>query len=286
VTLYGAVEVGGTKTDLTVGTSFDDMSDPFRFSTSDPDATLEQIIGYFAGRQLAAVGVASFGPLELDQSSPRFGTMLFTPKPGWRGASIHERLHTGLGVPVALDTDVNGAALGEGRWGAAREMQDYVYVTVGTGIGAGIVVAGKTIGRERHPEMGHISVGRLEDDRHEGTCPFHGDCLEGMTAGPALEARFGRHETWPGNDRVLRVAVHYLAQGMLNLVYTVAPERIVVGGGVSRLPGFHDRLRERLNALMAGYPRVQDLELLISAPGLGERSGLAGALILAESATG
>jgi len=283
VVLYGAVEMGGTKTDVAVGTSFEDMSEPHRIPTSEPDSTLGEITEFFANHDVHSVGVASFGPMNLDKSSARYGTMLFTPKAGWTGTAVYERLHARLGVPVVLDTDVNGAATGEGRWGAAQGMDDYVYVTVGTGIGAGIVVHGETIGGERHPEMGHIVVSRLADDRHEGSCPYHGACLEGMAAGPALESRFGRPETWPGNDQVLEVTAHYLAQGMLNLVYTVAPERIIVGGGVSGLPGLHQRLRERLNVLLAGYPETLDLDLLISKPGLGDRSGLAGALLLAAS---
>lgn len=281
--LYGAVEMGGTKTDLAVGTSLEDMSEPHRIPTSDPDSTLTEITGFFAKHDVRSVGVASFGPMNLDKSSSRYGTMLFTPKPGWTGTAVHDRLHSGLGVPVVIDTDVNGAAIAEGRWGAAQGMDDYVYVTVGTGIGAGVVVHGKTIGGERHPEMGHIVVSRLDGDPHEGSCPYHEACLEGMAAGPALESRFGRPETWPGNDQVLGVAAHYLAQGMLNLVYTVAPERIIVGGGVSGLPGLHDRLREGLKVLLAGYPEIPDLDLLISKPGLGDRSGLAGALLLAIS---
>ena len=284
--LYGAVEMGGTKTDVAVGTSLEDLSDPFRIPTTDPGSTLQQIIEFLSRHQVEAIGVASFGPLMLDRNSPRFGTMLFTPKPGWAGTPVFERLSTGLDAPVALDTDVNGAAIGEGRWGATSGMRNHVYVTVGTGIGAGIVVNGNTIGGERHPEMGHIVVSRLLGDVHPGSCPYHGECLEGMAAGPALEARFGRPETWPGNDQVLDVAVHYIAQGMANLVYTVAPERIVVGGGVSRLPGLHDRLRIRLGALLAGYPEMPDLDLLISKPGLGERSGLAGALLMAAAVAG
>jgi fructokinase len=282
VSLYGAVEIGGTKTDLAFGTSLDDMSEPHRIPTSDPDSTLEAIAGFFTGHDVVAVGVASFGPLNLDKSSSRYGTMLFTPKTGWTGTPLHARLHELMNVPVVLETDVNGAAIGEGKWGAARGMATYAYVTVGTGIGAGVIVHGTTIGGLRHPEMGHIAVSRMEGDRHQGSCPYHGGCLEGMTAGPALEARFGRPETWAGNDQVLHLAVHYLAQGMLNLVYTVGAERIIVGGGVARLPGMHDRLGERLNALMAGYPQTPDLDLLISEPGLGDRSGLAGALVLAS----
>ena len=284
--LYGAVEMGGTKTDVAVGTSLEDLSDPFRIPTTDPGSTLEQIIEFLSPHEVDAIGVASFGPLMLDRDSPRFGTMLFTPKPGWAGTPVFDRLSAGLAVPMALDTDVNGAAIGEGRWGATSGMVNHVYVTVGTGIGAGIVVNGTTIGGERHPEMGHIVVSRLPGDAHPGTCPYHGECLEGMAAGPALEARFGNPETWPGNDQVLEVAVHYIAQGMANLVYTVAPERIVVGGGVSGLPGLHDRLRTHLGGLLAGYPEMADLDLLISKPGLGERSGLAGALLMATMAAG
>jgi fructokinase len=282
VTLYGAVEIGGTKTDVAVGTSLDDMSEPHRIPTSDPDSTLEAIAGFFTGHHVMAVGVASFGPLNLDKSSSRYGTMLLTPKTDWTGTPLHARLQALMNVPVVLETDVNGAAIGEGKWGAARGMTDFVYVTVGTGIGAGVIVHGRTIGGPRHPEMGHIAINRMEGDRHQGSCPYHEECLEGMTAGPALEARFGRPETWAGNDQVLSLAVHYLAQGMLNLVYTVGAERIIVGGGVARLPGMHDRLRERLNVLMAGYPQTPDLDLLISEPGLGDRSGLAGALVLAS----
>jgi fructokinase len=286
VTTYGAVEMGGTKTDMTVGTSFADMADPHRVPTSDPETTLGEIVSFFDGSEVSAVGVASFGPMQLDRASSRYGTVLFTPKPGWSGVAIHERLSSGLGLPVALDTDVNGAAVGEGEWGAARGMDHHVYVTVGTGIGAGIVVAGRVIGGGRHPEMGHIVVSRHPEDRHEGSCPYHGECLEGMASGPALQARFGHPETWAGNQAVVDLAVHYLAQGMVDLVYTVAPERIVVGGGVSKLPGLHDRLRERVGTLLGGYPETPDLDLLISKPGLGDRSGLAGALLLAERGVG
>lgn len=283
MTSYGAVEMGGTKTDVTVGTTPDDISEPFRIPTTEPNETLTAIIGYFAGREVAAVGVASFGPLDLDRSSPGFGSMLSTPKEGWSGVPVYDSLRDGLGVPIVIDTDVNGAARGEGRWGAASGMSDFVYMTVGTGIGAGVVVRGEPIGGARHPEMGHIAVRRHPDDRHPGSCPYHGDCLEGMAAGPALEARFGRPETWPGNESVTETAIHYLAQGVVDLVYTVAPERIVIGGGVSRLPSFHRRLRGQVESMLAGYPDTPDLDLLISEPGLGDRSGLAGALLLAAT---
>lgn len=286
MTLYGAVEIGGTKTDMAVGTDPADLSTPRRITTTDPAETLGAVARFFASHQVDAVGVACFGPLDLDRSARSFGTMLATPKPGWSGASVYGELTRHLDVPVGLDTDVNGAVIGEGRWGATQGMSEFAYVTVGTGVGAGIVVAGEVIRGKRHPEMGHIAVRRLQGDPYPGGCPYHGDCLEGMASGPALEARFGRPETWAGNDAVVDLAAHYIAEGMLNLVYTTGPERIVVGGGVSAVPWVHDRIRMELGALMSGYPTEPDLDLLISRPGLGELSGLAGALVLAQRAIG
>jgi fructokinase len=282
--VLGVIEIGGTKTDMAVGTSPDDLSRPHRVSTTSPDETLGRIIHFFTGNEVSAMGVACFGPLQLGAGHPDFGSIASTPKPGWSGTRIHSRLASALGVPVGIDTDVNGAALGEGRWGAAIGMAEFAYVTVGTGIGVGIVAHGRLIGGDRHPEMGHIVVSRLPGDDLAGLCPYHGACLEGMAAGPALEKRFGPPDSWAESDEVVDLVTHYLAQGMRNLVYTLAPQRIIVGGGVSTLPRFHDRLRDRLGALLNDYPNPADLHQLISAPGLGELSGLAGALLLAERA--
>lgn len=282
--LFGTVELGGTKTDVAVGTSPDDMSEPHRILTTSPEETLGAVVEYLSAQPIESVGVASFGPLELDAHSTRYGSMLSTPKPGWSEHPVYETIRTGLSVPVRIDTDVNGAALGEGRWGAAQGMRNYAYVTVGTGFGAGVVVGGRPISGPGHPEAGHVSVRRHEDDDHVGSCPYHGDCLEGMAAGPALEARFGNPDAWAGDQAVLDLATYYIAQGMVALLYVAVPERIVVGGGVSTLPGFHDRLRTETESLLAGYPEPPDLDLLISSPGLGSLSGLAGGLVLAENA--
>lgn len=284
MTRYGAVEIGGTKTDVAVGSSPENLSTPHRIPTTTPDETLGAVAVFLASQAVAAIGVASFGPLDLDPASPEFGRILATPKPDWTGASVHKVLESATGLPVRIDTDVNGAALGEGRWGAAAGMSNYVYITVGTGIGAGVVVNGWVISGARHPETGHLVVSRLEGDQYPGNCPYHGDCLEGMANGPALEARFGRPETWAGNETVLDVGTHYVAQGLRDLVYTVAPERMIIGGGVSGIPYFHERLRSELGQLLGGYPEEPDLDLLIAKPGLAELSGLAGALILAEQA--
>jgi fructokinase len=281
MTLFGAVEIGGTKTDLAVGTTPDDLTEPRRLATTSPAETLQEIIRFFEDLDVSAIGVASFGPIDLDRASPRYGSMRSTPKPGWSGFNVYETLTSEISAPVVLDTDVNGAALGEGKWGAATGMGNYAYVTVGTGIGAGVVVAGELIGGESHPEMGHVPLRRLPTDTHKGSCPYHGDCLEGMAAGPALEARFGDPRSWAGRDEVLHLCAHYVAQGLLALLYIAAPLRMIVGGGVASIPGFHDRLRFELGHVAADYPDPLDLDLAISKPGLGDRSGLAGALVLA-----
>lgn len=285
MTLYGTVELGGTKTDVTVGTHPDDLAEPTRFPTTTPDETLDLVTDHLADHAIDALGVSAFGPIDLDSRSRRFGRLLATPKPDWSGADILGPLAARSGVPVGIDTDVNGAALGEGRWGATQGMQRFAYMTVGTGVGVGVVIDGKTIRGSTHPEAGHISVRRMDGDSHPGSCPYHGDCLEGMAAGPALESRFGDGD-WRGDEEVLALAAHYVAQGIVNLVYTIAPERVVVGGGVSSLPRFHDRLRHEVGEHLAGYPTERDLELLVSRPGLGSLSGLAGGLILAEQTLG
>lgn len=284
MTIYGAVEMGGTKTDVAFGTSPDDMSEPQRVPTSSPEETLAGILEILAVENISAVGVACFGPLQLSPTAPNYGVMLATTKPGWTGAAIYDSFVAVSPGPVALDTDVNGAAIGEGRWGATQGMTDYVYMTVGTGIGAGVVVGGVPISGDRHPEAGHVPVARRAEDEYPGACSYHGDCLEGLASGPALESRFGPPSTWPGNDSVLDLATHYVAQGIVSLNYSVAPERVIVGGGVSSLPGFHDRLRHHVNEMLGGYPGPADLDLLISRPGLGARSGLAGALAMAADA--
>ncbi len=258
--IYGAVELGGTKTLVAVGTGPDDLSPVERIETTDPETTLGQVVSVLAQHRVEAVGVASFGPLELRRDHPNFGTITRTPKPGWSGTPVRARLEEELGTPVAIDTDVNGAALGEGRWGAALGMTHFVYVTVGTGIGGGAVVGGETLAGLGHPEMGHLVVERHRDDEYPGRCPFHGRCLEGMASGPALEDRFGLLESWD-RTRVLDLVVFYLAQGLRAMVYALAPQRIIVGGGVSKMDGFHDALAAGLTASLAGYPGIRPARL-------------------------
>lgn len=284
--LYGAVELGGTKTLVAVGEDPSDLEDATRVATTDPETTLGEVVAHLSGQPLDAVGIASFGPLEVRRDHPRYGTITTTPKPGWPNTPVLETIRHALGVPVAIDTDVNGAGLGEGRWGAAAGLTDFVYITVGTGIGGGVIVGGRPVGAVGHPELGHVTVAPLRGDEYGGRCPYHGRCLEGMACGPALQDRFGPPDSWTDPAGVLGIATHYVAQGVRNVIYTIAPQRVIVGGGVSEMPGFHDRLRSELEAQLAGYPQISEYTEsdYVLSPGLGDRSGLAGALVLAASA--
>ena len=280
---YGTVELGGTWTSCAVGSAPDHLSRSVKFSTSDPTETLGMVGEFMGGETLDAVGVAAFGPLDLER-----GRVGVTPKEGWSGIDLLGPLREALDAPIGLDTDVNGAALGEGRWGAGRGLGTFVYVTVGTGIGGGALVDGQPLHGLGHPEMGHISVRRHPDDDYRGVCTLHVDCLEGLASGPAIEDRSGR----PGQDLTgtdLATAVElesfYLSQMMRDLVYILAPERIILGGGVSRLPGLLDQVNQTLIDALSGYPGLSEHESgFVVPPGLGEMSGLAGGIVLAERA--
>ncbi|HHC09393.1 MAG TPA: ROK family protein, partial [Actinobacteria bacterium] len=228
--IVAGVELGGTKVLCGVGTGPDDLEEVERIPTGDPDETLAAVAAFLAGRDVAAVGVGTFGPVELRRDHPRYGTLLETPKPGWRGVDLLGPLQAVTEAPIALATDVEAAALGEGRWGAGRGARRLLYATVGTGIGAGMLSGGVFVRGPGHPEMGHIPVARLPGDDFEGVCPAHGDCLEGLASGPALAARFGRPAEELGGEHreeARRLVAGYLAMGMAAWTYTAVPDRIV-----------------------------------------------------------
>jgi len=292
--MFGGIEAGGTKFVCVIGTGPDDIGEPLRIDVTGPAETLEAALGFFrravaAGTRLDAIGIGSFGPVELRRGHPRYGSITTTPKPGWSGTDVVGPFAVAFGVPVGFDTDVNAAALAEGRWGAARGLGSFVYLTLGTGIGGGAVVEGRLLHGLGHPEMGHVAVPRRPGDRFEGACPFHGDCFEGMASGPAVAARFGRRaEHLEGADRAAAADLvgFYLAAGVRSLVYVLAPERVVVGGGLSGMPGVVAAARAQLRAQLAGYPGLEEhagSEFLVPAM-LGGRAGPAGTLILAEQA--
>lgn len=288
--MYGGVEAGGTKVVCAVGSAPDHLARRAVIPTTTPDETLEKVAEFFAGERLAAVGIASFGPLDLDPASPRYGHITTTPKAGWTGADLVGYLARRLKVPVALDTDVNGAAYAEHRWGATRGTRVSAYVTVGTGIGGGIVADGHSWRGLAHPEMGHVPVSRHPRDEFAGSCRFHGDCLEGLASGPAIAARAGRptKDLGPARDEAVELEAWYLAQLVASLVYTVSPQRIVLGGGVMGIPGLLDAVRAATTARLGGalddLPFVSAMDEFLVAPALGDNAGVLGALGLAESA--
>ena len=288
--LVGGLEAGGTKFVCAVGTGPDDIRAEARFATTTPEQTIRRAVDFFtevaARTPLAAIGIASFGPLDLDRRSATFGFITTTPKAGWQDVDLVSPL-AALGAVVAIDTDVNAAALAEHRWGAARGAGSAVYVTVGSGIGGGAVIDGRPVHGLVHPEMGHL---RLPHDRARdpfpGTCPHHGDCWEGLASGPALAARWGQPaETLPDDHPAWDLEAHYLALGLANVILTLSPERVVLGGGVMARPGLAALVRQKLGDLVGGYLRTPMLAARIDdyvvPPALGDRAGVLGALALA-----
>lgn len=297
--LYGGIEAGGTKFVCAIGTGPQDIRAEVRFPTTMPQETLQRAVDFFQaqeallGEPLAAVGIASFGPVDLIPGSPTYGFITSTPKPGWRNVDVVGPIRRALGVPVSFDTDVNGAALAEGLWGAARGLDTFIYLTIGTGIGGGGMVGGTLIHGLLHPEMGHLRIPHdRERDPFEGCCPYHGDCLEGLASGPALEARWGvRAERLPPDHPAWDLEAEYLALALHNLVCALSPQRVILGGGVMRQEHLFPRIRARLRDLLNGYIPVpailtQEIEAYVVPPGLGDRAGVLGALALAMRAAG
>ena len=290
------IEAGGTKFVLALGTGPDDVVDTAVVPTTSPEETLARVRSFFLapreGIRVARAGIASFGPLDLRPSSPTYGRITTTPKPGWAGTDLLGAVQGWLQVPAVLDTDVNGAAFGEASWGAARDVRSSAYLTVGTGIGGGAVVDGRVLGGQVHPEMGHLHVRRHPDDDFAGSCPFHGDCLEGMASGPAIRARVGRpaHELGDELARVVELEAFYLAQLVSTVALVLSPERVVLGGGVlGGMPGLMQAVRrcllERLAGALDGTPVAEDVDSWLVPPQLGSMSGVLGAIAIAGPRT-
>ncbi|MFZ5910578.1 MAG: ROK family protein [Chloroflexota bacterium] len=292
--LFGGIEGGGTKFVCAVGTSDGEILAETRFPTTTPDETLARAVDFFNEQirslgPLASIGVASFGPVDPEPASAKFGHILPTPKPGWTDADIVGPLRSAFGLPVAFDTDVNGAALGEWKWGAAQGLDTFIYLTIGTGVGGGGLVNGRLMHGLLHPEMGHIPLPRdPETDPFEGACPFHGDCFEGLASGPALEKRWGaRAETLPPDHPAWDLEAHYIALALQSLICTLSPQRIIIGGGVAQQPHILPLVRRKTLAALNEYvqsPVILDhIETYIVPPALGGRAGVLGAIALAQS---
>jgi fructokinase len=275
----GGIEAGGSKFKCATGTGPED-AEITEVPTTTPQETIARVVEFFASREpVQAVGIASFGPIDPNPKSPTFGYITSTPKFGWRNFDFAGAVQGALGIPVAFDTDVNAAALAESRWGAARGSRSFLYVTVGTGLGAGAFIDGRLLHGRLHPEMGHI---RIPHDRARdpfaGHCPYHGDCLEGLAAGPAIQARSGQSpDLLPDGHAAWDLEAEYLALGIANWTCTLSPEQIILGGGVMQRAELFPKIRSRIAELLNGYVELPD----IVPPGLGTRSGVLGALALA-----
>jgi fructokinase len=296
VSLFGAVEAGGTKFVCAVGTDAGELRNRIELPTSSPNETISSVLSFFESHvkqePLTAVGIGSFGPIDVRADSPRFGYITSTPKAGWQNTDLAGPIHQALKVPVAFDTDVNAAALGEHKWGAARGLDTFVYVTVGTGIGGGAMIEGKLVHGLLHPEMGHMRIAHdQEADPFAGVCPFHGDCWEGLATGPAIEARWGsKGQELPPGHKAWQLEAEYLALGVTNLICALSPQKVIVGGGVMRQQILFPMVRRRTLQLLNGYiQRKEILECMdeyIVPPQLGESAGILGAIALAvEAAT-
>jgi fructokinase len=282
---YGLVEAGGTKFVLGVATDKDTIEASTRIDTTTPDATIGAMVDWFSAQgALDAIGIASFGPLELDRSSPQWGHIGSTPKPHWSDADLVGPLQDAFGCPVAIDTDVNGAALAEFCWGAGQGQKTMLYFTIGTGVGGGAIVDGQILRGLSHPEMGHLRPARHPGDNNfAGICPFHSDCLEGLASGPAILARWGQSLSHlAANHPAHDIIAHYLAQTAVTMQSIFSPGKIIFGGGVMGTPGLLDNVRVQAVALGNGYFRG-DPHDIITLPGLGDKAGLLGALALAQA---
>jgi len=288
--LYGALEAGGTKMVCAIFDLQGNMLKRESFPTETPEVTMPKLIDFFRKEQIAALGIGCFGPLDLNEDSPTFGSISTTPKLAWRNYPIQPAFEQALQVPVKLDTDVNAAALAEASMGAAKGLESCMYVTIGTGIGGGMYLNGKLTHGLVHPEVGHMLV-RIhpEDPMPEGICPSHKGCLEGLAAGPAIEKRWERSAKELPDDHVAwTIQADYIAQMCANAIYFVSPEKIVLGGGVMQRKHVFELIRRRVRELLNGYvdsPMIlEHIEDYIVEPGLDVHSGITGAYLLAVEA--
>ncbi len=279
---FGCIEAGGTKFVLGIAEAYDAILATHRIPTTNPEDTVAAVVDWFkANGPVDAIGIASFGPVDPDPASPRWGFITETTKPGWSGTDFAGRIGRAFDVPVGFDTDVNGAALAESRWGAAQGDDVAVYFTVGTGIGGGAIINGAPVHGAQHPEMGHILPRRHPDDMDfPGVCPFHGDCFEGLVSGPAIKARWGASlSELPAVHPAHKIVAWYLGQLAMAVQAVLSPRRILFGGGVMATPGLLEAMRGEALRLAKDY-----VTIIIEPPALGDQAGLLGGLALAQAA--
>lgn len=294
--LFGGIEAGGTKFVCAVGTGPEDIRAETHFPTTTPEETLGRAIAFFRGQHtqspLESIGIATFGPVDLNPASKTYGYITATPKPSWSQTDFAGAIEQALGLKVGFDTDVNGALFGEHRWGAARGLDAAIYLTIGTGIGGGAILDGQLVHGLVHPEMGHLPLPHdWQADPFPGLCPFHGDCFEGMASGPAIEARWGQKaETLPADHPAWELEAHYLALALHAFVCVLSPQRIILGGGIMNQRHLFPLVRQKTLASLNGYVKhsqlLDHIDSFIVPPGLGNRAGVLGAIALAQAIPG
>lgn len=284
--LYGALEAGGTKMVCALGDENGKILEQVSIPTTIPGETMPKILGYFHGKDIAALGIAAFGPVDLNPQSAAYGHILQTPKIPWRNFDLAGCVKKDLGIPVGLDTDVNGSLLGEATWGAAKGLENAVYFTIGTGVGAGVMTGGRLLHGMLHPELGHILLRVREDDSYKGHCPAHGTCLEGLCSGPAIEERWGRKAAeLKDRPEVWDLEAWYLGQAIYDCIVTLSPQKVILGGGVMHQEQLFPLIRKYTLEFMNGYivtPELEDIDNYIVPASLHDDQGIMGCIRLAR----
>ncbi len=281
----GGIEAGGTKMVCAVGDEKGQLFDRVTIPTRQPEETFAEMIRYFSDKQIEALGIGCFGPVDLNRSSATYGFITSTPKPGWKNTDVVGRFQKALSVPVGFDTDVNGAILGEVTLGAAKGCENAIYITVGTGIGVGVYVNGGLLHGLVHPEGGHILLAKHPKDTYSGKCPYHGCCFEGLASGPAIEERWGKKaEMLADETEVWELESYYIAQAITNYILTYSPQKIILWGGVMHQNQLFEQIRTKVPKLLSGYvqhPAVAgEIADYIVPPALGDNPGILGAIQL------
>nr|WP_297707941.1 ROK family protein [uncultured Butyrivibrio sp.] len=286
--MYGALEAGGTKMVCAVGDENGRILEQISIPTSTPDDTMPKILDYFKTKDICAIGIACFGPIDLDKKSNTYGYITSTPKTEWKNFNIVGCVRGALHIPVGFDTDVNGSLLGEITYGCAKGLTDAIYLTIGTGIGGGVMTNGKLLHGMLHPELGHIIIGKRADDKGECVCPFHDSCFEGLAAGPSIEKRWGRKAKELSDDpKVWELEADYIGTALVNFCMTLSPQKIILGGGVMHQMQLFPLIRDVFKKKMAGYintKTLENLETYIVPASLNDDQGIMGAIKLAIDA--
>lgn len=284
--LFGALEAGGTKMVLAIGNENGKIIEQVSIPTETPDITIPKIIDYFKDKEIAALGIGSFGPIDLDKKSKTYGYITSTPKLAWANYDLVGNIKKALSIPIGFDTDVNGSALGEATWGSTKGIDSSIYITIGTGVGVGVYQNGRLLHGMLHPEAGHVLLSKHPEDHFEGSCPYHPNCFEGLAAGPAIEKRWGKKAVeLQDRTEVWELEAYYIAQALAGYILTLSPHRIILGGGVMHQKQLFPLVRKKVTELLNGYIRtsqISDIDNYIVPAALNDNQGIMGCIQLAK----